>query len=54
MSVMFIGMGRPPVKKEKRELLDKVPMRRLLASIKRDLKRELRASAASRKPRKMR
>jgi len=35
--------------KKKRELLRQVPTRRLLASIKKDLKRQMRVSATARK-----
>jgi len=38
--------------KQKREELKKVPTRKLLASIKRDLRRSLRPSAAAAKPKK--
>ena len=36
--------------KEKRDLLRKVPTRKLVASIKKDLKRQMRAGVPSRKP----
>ena len=36
--------------KKRREMLHKVPMRKLVASIKKDLKRQIRASAAPGKP----
>jgi hypothetical protein len=38
--------------KQKREELKKVPTRKLLASIKRDLRKSLRASASASKPKK--
>jgi hypothetical protein len=38
--------------KQKREELKKVPTRKLLASIKRDLRRAVRASASAAKPKK--
>src|SRR5712692_4991353 len=38
--------------KEKREALKKVPTRKLLASIKRDLRRAVRASASAAKPKR--
>ena len=42
----------PKPKKQKREQLRRVPTRMLLASIKRDIRRTLRASASVRKPKK--
>lgn len=42
---------RTPSELEKKEALQKVPMRKLLASIKRDLRKKLRASASA-KPKK--
>ncbi len=38
--------------KQKREQLKRVPTRMLLASIKRDIRRTLKASASARKPKK--
>ena len=38
--------------KQKREELKRVPTRKLLASIKRDLRKSLRASASAAKPKK--
>jgi len=38
--------------KQKREQLKRVPTRKLLASIKRDIRRGLRASASAAKPKK--
>jgi hypothetical protein len=38
--------------KEKKESLQRVPTRKLLASIKRDLRKQLRASASAPKPKK--
>jgi hypothetical protein len=38
--------------KTKREMLHKVPTRKLLASIKRDIRQQLKASASAAKPKK--
>ena len=38
--------------KQKREQLKRVPTRKLLASIRKDIRRELRASASAAKPKK--
>lgn len=38
--------------KQKREQLKRVPMRKLLASIKKDIRRQLRASASAAKPKR--
>ena len=43
---------RTPSEKEKKEALQRVPMRKLLASIKRDIRKQLRPSASATKPRK--
>ena len=41
-----------PSDKEKKEALQQVPMRKLLASVKKDLRRQLRTSAPAAKPKK--
>lgn len=43
---------RTPSEKEKKEALQRVPTRKLLASIKRDLRKQLQASASTAKPKK--
>jgi hypothetical protein len=43
---------RTPSEQEKKEALRRVPTRKLLASIKKDLRRQLRASASAAKPKK--
>lgn len=43
---------RTPSEKEKKETLQRVPTRKLLASIKKDLRRQLRVSASAAKPKK--
>jgi hypothetical protein len=45
-------MDNPRGPVEKREELKKIPTRRLLASIKRDLRKQLHATASAGKPRK--
>jgi len=40
------------MEKARRKMLEKVPTRKLLASIKKDLRKQLRASAAAAKPKK--
>jgi hypothetical protein len=41
-----------PTEKEKKEALQRVPTRKLLASIKRDLRRQIHATASAAKPKK--
>jgi len=40
------------MEKARKDMLKRVPLRKLLASVKKDLRRELRAVAASSKPKK--
>jgi len=40
------------MEKGRRKLLEKVPTRKLLASIKKDLRKEIRATASAAKPKK--
>gem|GEM_PF-2027500 len=41
-----------PSEKDKKEVLQRVPTRKLLASIKRDLRKQLHASASAARPKK--
>jgi hypothetical protein len=48
---MFIG-GSPVDEQGKQAELKRVPMRKLLASVKRDIRKQLRPSASAGKPKK--
>ncbi len=41
-----------PTEKDKKEVLQRVPTRKLLASIKRDIRKQLKVSASAAKPKK--